>query len=246
MRILGYSERGIINALLYEIQTSPDAEPLLEMLLAQAVFPFVGNSAFSVASAEVLIEQSFSDFGDADAVFLIKTGKQRISVFVEAKVKPSQTARWLIEDEFGKFVAGTRSKLDSSNLFTQLYHKLQMITALRSGGTSALQVGVPFPQSSSKPIRKIGSNAVVLRAVAKIQEYLDATYYLAIVPDKPSNVNRFFSDKFRQATFAELVGWNIQSYGYLTWSDVVNFCVEHKLDNTLQVFKFNEGQIYGQ
>jgi hypothetical protein len=244
MQILGYSERGIINALFYDIQKSKDAETLLEMLLLLAEFPFVSDAAFRVVSAEILIEQSFSDFGDADVVLLINTGEHRISVFIEAKVKPSQISRWLIDDEFSQFVSGTQSKLHSSNLFTQLYYKLQMTTALRLGGLSALKDGVQFSQVSSKILRKIGNNAVVLRAAAKVQEYLDRTYYLSIVPDKPSNVNRFFNNAFKQAIFTDLVGWNIMHYGYLTWLDIEGFCTKHGLTNTLEVLRFNEGQIY--
>lgn len=246
MKILGYSERGIINALLYEIQNSEDAESLLEMLLLRANFPFVSNAVFRVVSAEILIEQSFSGFGCADAVLLINTGKHQTSIFIEAKVKPSQTSRWSIDDEFNTFATGARSKLDSSNLFTQLYHKLQMVTSLRSGDLSALKAGVPFPKSSSKKLRKIGGNDVVLKAVAKVQKYVDMTYYLAIVPDNPDNVNRFFNNEFKQAIFNELIGRDIRYYGYLTWFDIVTFCEKHKLENTLDVFGFNKGQIYSR
>ncbi len=245
MKILGYSERGLVNALLYDIQHSPDAVPLLEILLSHAHFPFVAAPGISIRDAEVLIEQSFSDFGDADAVLLITNETHRISIFVEAKVKPSHTPRWLISDEYSKFVVGTRTKLDSSNLFTQLYHKQHMVSSLRMGGIQALQTGVRFPDSSSKPIRKIGNNPVVLRAASKVQEYLGATYYLALIPDTPTNVARFFQERLQQATFPDLPYWNVGSYGYLTWSEIAGFCSEHKMEHTLDVFRFNVGQIYG-
>ena len=242
--ILGYSERGIVNALLYEIQNSKNSNPLIKILLERATFPYRDKVDFNISTAEILIEQSFSEFGDADIVFLLNTGKHKITVFAEAKVKPSQTPVWKIKDEFDKFVTGTTSKLGSSNLFTQLYHKLRMIDTLSKGGLASLKNDVAFPTCSSMTLRKIGSNPVVLRSIKKVSHYLEDAYFLAIVPDKPSNLEDFFSNDLKHSNLTNLPGWNLTSYGYLAWSDIMNFCIDHKLEKTLRVFKFNEGQIF--
>jgi len=207
-------------------------------------FPFTEFDTTGFIDTEILIEQSFSDFGDLDTLLLISQGSHKFSIFIEAKVKPSQTRAWKIEEEWGKFIEGIQSTLSSSNLFTQLYHKVRLVETLRSGGIHELQKGVPFPQCSSKLMRKIGKNEVVLRAVKRLQGYLDASYYIALVPDSPDVVGRFFQDKLYSSMPHSFIGWDIQSYGYLTWADVEKFCNEHGLKNSLEVFSHNRGQIY--
>ena len=242
--VLGYSERGIMNALFYEIQNLATPNRLLGELLSLTEFPYRSKIDNNVMASEILIEQSFSNFGDADLVLLINTGKQKISIFAEAKVKPAQSSKWTIEDEFEKFVNGVESKLNSSNLFTQLYHKLRMINSLSKGGLPVLQNGLSFPGCSSRPIRKIGSNPVVLRAIEMISQHLDDVYYLAIVPDSPKNLDDFFENKFQLMGFSNLPEGDVDSFGYLAWSDIKKFCVSQKLDSTLRVFNYNEGQIF--
>jgi hypothetical protein len=242
--VIGYSERGIMNALFYEIQNSRNPNKLLSELLSNAKFPCRGTIDKDVSSAEILIEQSFSNFGDADLVLLLVTGRHRISIFAEAKVKPSQSSKWTIEGEYEKFVKGVESRLSSSNLFAQLYHKLRMVNSLSNGGLSALQSGISFPECSSRPVRKIGYNPVVLKAIEKISQYLDDVYYLAVVPDSSSNLDDFFENRFKQRSFPNLPEWDVHSFGYIAWSDVMEFCVSRKLESTLRVFSFNEGQIF--
>jgi len=123
----------------------------------------------------IFIEQSFSDFGDADALLLIDNDNVKQSLFIEAKVKTSQQKFWSIEDEFNsfndeirKFYKRTKeNKLSSSNLFTQLYRKLRFYNAMKADGIDLLKRGVNFPKCSSKEIKKIGKNKVVLRESKK-------------------------------------------------------------------------------
>ena len=94
MQVIGYSERGVLNALLYEISYSSAPSELLSDLVSHMVFPFTGSRP-PTAEADVLIEQSFSDFGDADALILFdKDVAPSCSIFVEAKVSGGRrTAR---------------------------------------------------------------------------------------------------------------------------------------------------------
>jgi hypothetical protein len=234
----------MINALVYEIQNSNNPNKLLRELLSHAKFPYRNTINKEISTAEILIEQSFSDFGDADLVLLLTTGGHRISIFAEAKVKPSQSSKWTFEGEFEKFVKGVESRLSSSNLFAQLYHKLRMVNSLSQGGLPALKSGISFPGCSSKPVRNIGRNPVVLKAIEKTSQYLDDVYYLAIVPDSPKNLDDFFSNRFKRRGFPNLLEWDVNSFGYIAWSDILEFCVSRKLENTLRVFSFNEGQIF--
>ncbi len=244
MKIIGYSERGMINALFYEMGHSPQAKNLLENFLALAHFPILTLQSFQVHGATILIEQSFSDFGDADVVLLIDTGKQSESVFIEAKVKSFQNSTWSIDQEYNKFKAGTKSTVRSSNLFTQLYHKVRLVNGLREGGMDALQVGIPFPTSSSKPLRKIGHNKVVLEAVSRLKAYLDTTYYIALIPEDPARISTFFDHVFRNEPPDNFPEWDVTRYGYMLWSEVAQFCSENDLKKTSEVFAFNQGQIY--
>ncbi len=244
MKIFGYSERGIINALFYEMSYSPQANNLLESFLALAHFPYLTMQSFQVRSAMILIEQSFSDFGDADVVLLIDTGKQSESVFIEAKVKSFQKSSWSIEEEYSKFRAGTKSTVRSSNIFTQLYHKVRLVNGLRTGGINALQAGIPFPKSSSKPTRKIGKNKVVLEAVSRLKAYLDTTYYITLIPDAPDRTSTFFDNVLRKEIPDHFPEWDVTRYGYMFWPKVAEFCDENDLKKTAEVFTFNQGQIY--
>jgi hypothetical protein len=123
MEIFGYSERGIINSLLYEMKFSQNNLQLLNDFLPLVSFPYqIVN--FKISGAKILIEQSFSDFGDADAVLLLNNEGNNQVNFIEAKVKTSQ-GKWSIYDEFEKFKSGVPKseppKGFSSNLFVQLY-----------------------------------------------------------------------------------------------------------------------------
>ncbi len=244
MKITGYSERGILNALLYEISYSNNSNGLLNDLISRATFPF-SRSQPQVGDAEILIEQSFSDFGDADALVLLNSDTtQRSAIFIEAKVKSYQTRDWKIEDEFSQFRSGLTTKANSSNLFTQLYFKYCLVRALREGGMPALQRGVPFPSWSSRKLRKIGSNKIVLRATELLQRNVGRTFFLAFVPDRIDRVSTFFHTLFAKADIDETISWDIETLGYLTWAQIGEFCEVNNLRRTLGVFEFNKGQIY--
>jgi len=242
VKVTGYSERGVLNSLLYQIAYSEQANDLLAGLLATAHFPRQGRLELAIREAEVLVEQSLSDFGDADAVLLLRTLDGPVCVFVEAKVKPCQAPPWRIEQEFDRFWAGTQGTVDSSNLFTQMYHKVRFSQALRVGWTQ-LEQGVRFPPSSSKATRKIGNNAVVRRAVEKMRPYIGCTYFLALVPDETRRVVAFFERLLAHVLPEGYEGWDTAWYGHLSWHEVEVFCQERKLSHTLDVLEFNRGQI---
>jgi hypothetical protein len=126
-----------------------------------------------------------------------------------------------------------------------LYYKARLVNALKKGGIQAVQKGIPFPPSSSKPIRKIGNNEVVLRGVEQLLDYLDAGFYVVLVPDSPERVAEFFcDDMLKNTALQEYSEWDVSNYGYICWSEIKGFCSQYNLENTLGVFTFNEGQIY--
>jgi len=107
MRVTGYSERGALNSLFYEFAYSNAPLQLLESFLRLAHFP--GEPiAMPLTDASVLIEQSLSDFGDADAILLLESGATKWVIFLEAKVK-AQARFWTLDEEFSNFGAGLPS-----------------------------------------------------------------------------------------------------------------------------------------
>ena len=117
---------------------------LLNGFLSLISFPYGNKVRFDINEAKVLIEQSFSDFGDADSLLLLDSGQNRQCVFAEAKVKTSQQGSWSIKREFDIFEDGIkRNEVSSSNLFVQLYYKVRLIKGLRDG-TLFKDEGMPF------------------------------------------------------------------------------------------------------
>jgi hypothetical protein len=244
MNVLGYSERGIVNALFHEISYSGNADRLFHQLISLASFPFTKERP-PTGKIDLFIEQSFSDFGDADALALINPESgEKCSLFIEAKVKKFQAADWLINDEFREFKNGLQEQVSSSNLFTQLYHKLRLVKGLANEGVLSLQDGVSFPSWSSKQRRKLGSNRVVLNASIQLQHYTDQSFFLALVPDPINRVQSFFENTLRSDNLQNIKEWDVSHFGYLTWSEVKKFSEEFRLERTLRVFAFNKGQIY--
>jgi hypothetical protein len=130
---LGYSERGALNAVLFEISFAQDWAGKLERLMTRVTFAAGKGISGPFTSATVFVEQSLSDFGDADAILLLETPSGKLAVFLEAKVKSSGRAKWTIQEEFDDFENGRLATLNSSNLFAQLYSKARLQRAsLRS------------------------------------------------------------------------------------------------------------------
>ena len=200
----------------------------------------------NLTEVKVFIEQSLSDFGDADAILLLDAGDKKGVVFLEAKVKSSQRNEWKLEQEFEKFISDCNKgdkKLSSSNLFTQLYHKHRFLNGLSD--IEALKKGIDFPKCSTKETRKIGNNPVVLHTVKKIEPYVENAWYIALVPDTSLALRDFYSD-FRKNDKEEgiLSKLDRSRWGGLTWEQVAEFCKKFELKNTKQVLDFNKGQIY--
>ncbi len=246
MEIIGYSERGMLNSLFYEIAYSQNDLQLLNEFLKSIYFPYKAIN-FQISEAKLLIEQSFSDFGDADAVLLLNNQGNNQIAFIEAKVKTSQRKRWNISEEFGEFTKGiAENNINSSNLFVQLYHKVSLIKALQDGDIKQVQNGVQFPKGSAKKNRKIGENKVVLKAVNLLVPYCSDALFIAIVPDNNSSIKAFYQDTLKDYKPSGFQYWNIMNWGFISWEDVESFCKKHGLSRTIENFCFNKGQIYDE
>jgi hypothetical protein len=245
MEVKGYSERGVLNALFYELYYTRNCMKVLLNILNLALFPSCSKIGYNWNDALVLIEQSFSDFGDADIVILLDgyDGEKGI-VFIEVKVKAQKS--WDICKEYNDFKTGCSSTggLSSSNLFTQIYFKQGFAIELNKGGLIALQRGIRFPPCTSKPVRKIGNNSVVLDATRIVEPYCNNVWYLSLVPCNKRTAESFLSWLIRQPAPLGFHYWDPSSWGIIVWEELFSFCSRSGLCHTLSVFNFNQGQIF--
>ena len=251
MKITGYSESGVVNSLFYEMRFTEEGSDLLDEFLSQIEFPNY-HQDFVITGASIYIEPSFSDFGQADALFLVDNLHKKQSLFLESEVKSTSRKVWKIQDEYKKFIdsimkynyTSVRGTVHYSNLFTQLYYKQRMAKAMKGGGMPAVKSGVPFPKCFGKKKRKIGSKKTVRKAADALSEYLDGSFFVLLVPDSESNLCDFFNDISFNYGLSELKEWDTANWGYLTWAKVERFCKRTKMTNTLAAFDHNRGQIY--
>lgn len=247
MEIIGYSERGLLNSLLYEIRYSKNNLRLFNGFLSLISFPYGNEVCFDINDAKILTEQSFSDFGDADSLLLLDNSQNKQCVFVEAKVKTSQHESWSIKREFTIFEDGIKqNKVSSSNLFVQLYYKVRLIKGLQSE-TLFKEEGISFPEcllTKSKRIRRIGKNKVVLRATELLKQYGSHAFFIALIPEDRSEIKHFYQENLRDFKPNGFQEWSVENWGYISWADVEDFCKKQGLKETQKVFKFNKGQIY--
>jgi hypothetical protein len=247
MELLGYSERGVVNALFHEIHYSQRSEALLLELLSLVQFPFCSDPMpVSVSVVQVLLEQSFSDFGDADALLLLTTEGQRMAMFLEAKVKNAQKKSWLIEQELDKFRRDMlKGNVNCSNLFAQLYLKVRLVEGLRAcTEDDVTSCQARFPPCFKKTTGKIGKNLIVGEAAHRARTHLGESRYIALVPGNPDDIQGFFTKTLVQAGDMGLPGWDVTNWGFLAWEDVKQFCEKNALHNTLAVFDYNAGAVF--
>jgi hypothetical protein len=252
MEIIGYSERGMVNSFFYEIknreQEARGPLVLLNDFFSAVSFPFP-KPKFDIKDAKVLIEQSFSDFGDADAVLLIDNNGQKQAIFMEAKVQTALRQAWTISEEYRKFAQGySQNKVRSSNLFAQLYYKVRLIRTLKTKGKVCLEKGVAFPACFSKELRKIGRNPIILGAVERLLPYRGEAFFVSLVPDSRESVLDFCKNLAERIKndFPELQDWDMENWGFITWGEVNQYCRKWGMAGTLSNFDLNKGQIYGQ
>lgn len=237
LKLCGYSERGMINALCYEMCYSPDSLRLVREFLNLFTFPFSKPDFEGVESATFVVEQSFSDFGDLDLLILLN-GSKKQAVLLEAKVKTSQTNDWSIVPQWAAFCDLPKATAQTSNLFMQLYRKMRLIEKIRSD-SEAVEPNDRMPRAS------LGQNLVVASAVEQLKPYCSQTWFVALVPENKDRAQQFFERELPKPIDAP--GWDHRTMGFVTWEEVEEHMLERPEDwpHTLQNFERNKGQIYG-
>ncbi|MDD4684391.1 MAG: hypothetical protein PHD45_04075 [Bacteroidales bacterium] len=221
-RIFGYSERGILNSLMFEI--SKDKKLMIEFLklLPEEIAVKIGTPA----CFKILLDHSLSGFGSPDLIVIahyIKPEDKKV-IFLEAKVQTLGHQNWnlqaLYDNYVGVSVDNYKQRKMGSNLFFQLKLKRSLVENLDTiRENNLIEVGVVS--------KKIGNNAIVLRTVDMI-DYAAEYFYVGIVPH--CNFSQSEEDK--------------EKYNFLLWKDIEKFCEKNKLQNVLDMFDYNKGQIY--
>jgi hypothetical protein len=251
MKVFGYSERGAINALIYEIAFSTKPETLIHRFFKRTQWPLCLTPPTHIYTAKcktILIEQSLSDFGDADIIFLFEAFGKKSCVFLEAKCGDN----WSIRKEWSKFIYqfinNIRGKGLTSNIFCQLYFKQRLTDALVRN--EDIHIGLKFdgPLSTirSNGCRKIGTNLIVQDSVEFIKLYLLDAYYLMLIPqiESQKSIRLIFKEINKYKNTPR--GWGLSKWGIISWRDIEEFCKEEELKHTLSILKFNNGQIYSK
>jgi hypothetical protein len=188
MEIIGYSERGAMNALFYgmALNGKGDSQMVEFLRLAKIECPE------SFSKFEVYNEFSLSEFGSPDLVIIAQKGNNSVAFFVEAKVsdgtsfdigKQKTHHEEYIDD--GQYVSG-----HASNLFFQFrlkhYFFKQKDTIIKDQGGSigeSKKIETTKDRNGEERYRKIGDNPVVIKFADKISHCTNA-YYIAIIPQQ--------------------------------------------------------------
>lgn len=255
VEILGYSERGMVNALCHDILSRRDLKQV-ETFLSWFDFSHLDEHerpCFSdVKSARLIVEQSFSDFGDLDLLILLEhrspfcggRAPEKQAVLIEAKVS-TDTDSWqtLGErfEEFMRLIDGGEGS--NSNLFVQLHRKVRLVEYLTGEGGA-------FLPDRFTPRGSLGTNHVVGRAKEDLKAHVTdggRAWFAAIVPDGPDEAADFARElSLNEGVVPALPRWDARRLGFLSWKTVHDRAVAdgERWPLTKATFRWNEGQIY--
>lgn len=228
--LLGYSERGVMNALFYGIAYHGSEKDLQKFLNLA-----VGEDAGSYSDFEIIMEGSLSDFGDSDAIIIAKRNNNEKTVFfIEAKV--SNGSNYSLKKYLDEFSSGIKN--ETSNLFYQLSLKYYLFTIRekvfdkekneeeytkfvdnvklcndikRDNYIKRVDKGNINKKSRTYTRRWIGENKVVHKIAEKIKGCNHAKY-IAITPD-----NTDISENIKDIDILKNFKDDLH---FITWSDI--------------------------
>ena len=234
MKIIGYSERGAMNALFYGMAFNKEHgdSQIQEFLRLAGVKDPNSFSDFVIYS-----EFSLSEFGNPDLVIIAKRGNAPVVFFLEAKV--SDGSSYDIDsqkDYHEKYIcSGTHVNGHASNLFFQFRLKHYFFSQRKTiiepiGKPNGKSIGEDDLIEKTKDrngkirFRKIGKNPIGVKFAKKIKDCIDA-YYVAIIPAQEVT-------KKNPKGFPETLKIN-----YVSWEDIYKSELGDLLKDT---FDFNK------
>lgn len=231
MKIYGYSERGIVNSIIFNI--GDNKRLITEFIKLIPVLSEIDQPD----DYDILLEQSFSQFGTSDLIVIAyyNNPKKKLILFFEAKVKANKK-NWTLNKHFEYFnslldykekhdkILNGRAPHYASNLFYQLYLKEFLIRNIEN-----LDNNIP-KKDILNISRKIGNNEIVKKAVEMLKGVRPNCYYIGIVPSMEKQCMK--------------LNFNEQMIHFLSWNKIEDFAKANELNRLLDIFQFNRGQIY--
>ena len=237
MKIIGYSERGAMNALFYGMAFMKDENAMKEFLCLAGIS--------DLDNYKLYMEFSLSDFGDPDLVIKANKGEKEVVIFVEAKV--SDCSSYSLNKAFKTHVdnIGKQEFVDgeTSNLFFQLRLKNRLFKTIKEIPKSEEKFErnvnesnedfdkIAMTRKKGKDVyRSIGNNPVVRRFVDEIRNCQSALF-IAIIPEKDEiedNIEEYKKVK------EELGG-----IYFVTWQEIFDNSILNKY--VKETIAFNQG-----
>lgn len=250
VNLFGYSERGMMNAIASDIAYSEDPNAVVLRLLEWFSFPLYEPEYKTLKPTDIekitlIVEQSFSDYGDLDMLLLIDCVDNRKEAYlIEAKVKTFSSRSWSIFSEWQTFAAHLRQPgtATTSNLFVQLHRKMRLHECV------ARQLPADLGGDGVASKYRIGNNGVVRKAADMLTPYLNNFWYAMLVPDSLDSMVKFFNFELNQArdSMPALRTWDVERLGFLTWEGLEESTkgTGDVFRRTADNFRYNHGQIY--
>ena len=225
MKIITYSERGIVDSLVYSLN-----DDLTKELLVISKIEDVKNRLTDFC---FYLEPSLSEFGDPDLLISYKRNDEPVVVFTEAKVS-NNSKYWTLKRQYDNYRA---SKNIGSNFFRQIGLKHLLIEKrsvnindLSKKGVSTLETRI-MGRSKSK---KIGTNKIVRKLYVSVIRTAKHFEYLGLLPE--ANTKNFSYVEDDKKIFSKL--------NFLTWKQIEDFADKHNLIELKNNFNWNLGIIY--
>ena len=186
MEIIGYSERGAMNALFYGIALKKDNEAMKKFL---ALALRKNKNDIKFCDFNLYMEFSLTEFGSPDLVIIaIKSNGEKTAFFIEAKASCCNnydlTKQKKQHEEYineGKNVDG-----HASNLFFQLRLKNYFFQQNRHSIADTIPNEI---RNSRGRERKIGDNPIVRKFASEFGDCKEA-YYIAIIPEQKETFDK--------------------------------------------------------
>jgi hypothetical protein len=196
VKVLGYSERGVFNSIVFYLREHADRiQDFIKILGIKNEDDFFNDAC----EYTFLNEQSFSQFGSNDLTVIAegRDGEKKV-IFIEGKVKTYGRKSFSLDTDFNKLLSGKTFDGISSNIFVQLYYKYLLTQVLEKKSVNTESLNLPDilkknNRQGEKGPRQIGENGIVKNAIEKIKSAKEY-YYVAILPikDNPNLITEYY------------------------------------------------------
>lgn len=250
VELFGYSERGMINAICDDILHCAEPLKAAEQFLSLCRFPFEGEPPHNFTGLErvqILVEQSFSDFGLLDLMLLLDhTDGRKQAGLIEAKVATAQGGGRVLRDHWFCFTNYSKNdRRATSSLFVQLHRKVRLVRKITQD-----QQAITQDQQAITETRSLGGNPIVAKAANLLAGYAKKNaWYVALVPDKENHVQEFIAELAAYEERAEetaLPRRPLPGIGFMTWPALDGMCRgdQSLWPQTSRNFQFNGRHIF--